>query len=138
MGGCIDETIEVQRGSTAVLDVRIAFRDGGMCASQGVRILGVRRDTLTEGFAYQCSNIGGMNNVPCPNNTRFTVVDAGNCMQNCKYNIFLHLENFAESDVDVYTVVVEFEGLGDALIRSLMRRIRLQLVDGMYASVVCV
>ena len=129
--GCIDETITVPRGGTGVLDARVTFRNGGSCANQQVRMLRVTRETQP-GFVYVCSDLAGLQGIPCNNgnNPRITVVDAGGCSPAaaCKFNIFLHLTNFTDSDVDVYTIEVDFDASGDTMQRRLRRRISLQIV----------
>ena len=134
--GCIDDAITVPRGGIGVLDTRVTFRDGGPCANQGVRVLRVTRERQPGVFVYLCSNLAGFQGEPCTNELypRFTVVDAGGCSPQvaCKYNIFLYLTNFNDSDVDVYSIEVIFELLGDTMQRMLRRRISLQIDIGMY------
>ena len=124
-----------------MLDTRVTFRDGGPCANQGVRVLRVKREQQPGVFVYLCSNLAGFQGQPCTNELyhRFTVADAGGCSPEvaCKYNIYLNLTNFNDSDADVYTIEVVFEPLGDTMQRVLQRRISLQIgpadiTTGMY------
>jgi hypothetical protein len=130
----VDDTIGVPMGGTAVLNVSITHRDGGMCANQDVQVLRVRKDSQADGFVYLCSNLNNFRTMPCSNSSRFTVAPLASSSLECKYNIRLEIRNFTESDVDVYTVEVNFDSIGDTTRRMLTRRIRFLLVDGKYIS----
>lgn len=109
------------------MDVRVTFVDGGQCANQGIRLLRIERGSL--GVVYICSNLVNFEG-PCNNNLhpRFTVVDAGNCTLDCKYNIRLQLRDFNESDVGPYIVTVIFGTIGDSMLRMIQRRFLFNLM----------
>lgn len=130
---CADKAIDigVPKGGTAVFDARVMFRDGGACSNQGVQVLQVSKESQ-EDFVYVCSNLDQFQGKPCDNSNypRFTVLGVANCTRDCKYNIFLHLDNFDASDEGLYTIQVNFERLGNTERRILRKRVYFGLIPG--------
>ena len=109
LAGCSDvESITVVDNEVEQLDVRVAFRDGGICANQSIRQLVVTKNSI---IVYDCVNTVLLSQ-PCVSNDKFEVVMAKcpqcapNDLQCCKFNFFLNFKSLFQSDTGTYTATV--------------------------------
>ncbi len=108
LAGCSDVEKATVNQTFKGLDVRVAFRDGGVCENQTIRWLRIERNGSS---VYFCSNIVGFSEQLCGSNEKFQVVIEPQCefinSQYCKYRIFLNFTEFDASDVGRYVATVQ-------------------------------
>ena len=106
--GCVG----IQNTSEFQLDVRVTFRDGGICENETIRILTITHNGQS---VYTCPNLGSHERSLCTPNGKFTVEnpsscasDDDECLLNFKYNIFLHFVDFNRNDTGSYKATISF------------------------------
>ena len=132
LSGCPNVEILIVNQDFKGLDVRMTFRDGGICENQTIRRLTVEHNGM---IVYECSNILSNQDSPCESNGKFTVIADPQCesdnLQDCKFNFFLNLTDFNVSDVGRYVAMVQV--MEDGLQRrEMMKSFDLFMDQGTY------